>query len=362
MMRTKLILSLLAAALLTSGAAWGSLFTGLYEAEVAVADQTSAGRGAALADALRLVAVKVSGDSGAADSAALKEALRNPARYVQQYSYRANDGTAPAELPLLLGASFDSRGVDQLLQGAGLPVWGSTRPLTIAWLAVEQDKQKMLVGANDRGLVRELLEKAAQRRGLPLRLPLLDATDRARVQATDAWGDFHATFQQASQRYEAQAVLVGRLGQVAGGRWQVRWTLYQGGAAQSWSQQGDKVEPLVAYGIDAAADTLAVAYARAAPVVASGTEFHWVVKEVRDLRGYRRLMDYLASLPGVSSVQPEQLSGDGVRLRIAAGGGEGALQQQVSLGGPLAPLAEEPAMANPSSLSQPGDRHYRLVP
>ncbi len=71
----------------------------------------------------------------------------------------------------------------------------------------------------------------------------------------DVWGDAHNSITEASQRYGAQTVLVGRLGQVAGRRWQMVYTLYQGNTPQRWNQINDKVEPLIAYGIDAATDT-----------------------------------------------------------------------------------------------------------
>jgi hypothetical protein len=239
-----------------------------------------------------------------------------------------------------MSVAFDKSRIDQLLQTAGLPQWSAARPLTMVWLAVEQGNQRILVGAGDRGLVKELLTKAAQRRGLPLRLPLLDATDQARVQAGDAWSDFHDSIIQASLRYEAQAVLVGRLGQ-SGGRWQVRWTLYQGGASQRWNQTSDKVEA----------------------EVTGGNEVHWVVKDVHDMRSHRRVMDYLASLSGVASVQPEQVNSDSVRLRITSSSGAAALQQQLAFDNRLLALdAGMVAAPGSTELGQAGDQFFRLAP
>lgn len=361
MMRMKFFLSFVVAGLLFCNAASASVFTGLYQAEVPVSDQGGTTRATAMSDALRQVIVKVTGNSSAADSPAVKNALASPDRYVEQYSYRSNDsGTAE---PLLLGVSFDRRGIDQLLKDAGVPIWGATRPLTIVWLAVQQGGQKILVGAADRGQVRGMLERAAQRRGLPLRLPLLDATDQAKVQASDVWSDFHSTIMQASQRYEAQAVLVGQLSPLTGTRWQVRWTLYQGGTSQQWSLQGDSVEPLVAYGIDASSNALAAAYTGSGQAQAGQTDFYWVVKGVKDLRGYRRLMEYFAARRDIDNVEPEQVMGDTIRLRIDTGMGEQALQQIVALGGVL--TEEAPAMQQVNSgtaAAQPSEPVYRLAP
>lgn len=360
MMRMNLSSLFLLTAFLLSPVAW-SAPAGLYEVEVAVADQTAASRSTALVEALRQVVVKVSGSASAAASAPVKEALRTPARHVQQYSYRANEGAASAAEPLLLAVAFDKPTIDQLIHEAGLSVWSSSRPLTIVWLAVEQGSERILVGAGDRGLVKELLVKAAQRRGLPLRLPLLDATDRARVQADDLWSEFHDSILQASQRYAPQAVLVGRLAPASGGRWQVRWSLYQGTTPQRWNQTGDKVESLVAYGIEATTDTLAAAGATVAePQVAGGDELAWVVTEVRDMRNQRRVMDYLGALRGVSGVQLVQVNSDSLRLHISSSSGEAALQQQLAFDNHLLPLSLPPASS--STLVRPGDRLFRLAP
>lgn len=358
-MRKKLRSLFLLAAIFLSSAAWCAP-AGLYEVEVPVADQAAVSRSAALAEAVRLVVVKVSGRTAAADSAPVKAALRNPAQLVQQYSYRPNEGAAAAELPLLLGVTFEPRGIDRLIYETGLPVWSSARPLTTVWLAVEQGGERILVGAGDRGLVKELLVRAAQQRGLPLRLPLLDATDRARVQPGDLWSDFHDSILQASQRYEAQAVLVGRLSPVSGGRWQARWSLYQGSTSQRWNQTSDKVETLVASGINASTDALAAASTVATPTPLGGDELHWVVTEVRDMRNHRRVIDYLASLRGVSAVLLEEVSSDSLRLRITPSAGVEALQQQLGFDNRLVPLTLLPDP--PASLARPGDRLYRLAP
>lgn len=343
------------------GTAWSAPLSGLYEAEVPVADQSAENRPAAMAEAMRQVVVKVSGWSAVANAPALTEAMKKPAPYVQRYSYRTRE-PADAELPVVMSVVFDRSRIDQLLQRAGHSSWDAARPLTMVWLAVEQGNQQILVGASDRGLVKEMVTRAAQRRALPLRLPLLDATDRVRVQAEDVWGDFHDKIIQASQRYEAQAVLVGRLGQQGAGRWQVRWTLYQGGISQHWSQTGNQVEELVAYGIDMGTNTLALAN-KSMTALATGNESHWVVKGVRDMRSHRRVMEYLTALRSVTRVQLEQVNGDSVRVRITTSTGEAALRQQLANDNRLRALdVGALAVADARELAQPGDTVYRLAP
>ena len=73
----------------------------------------------AFGEALRIAAVRASGRRDAAANKVVAAAAADPSRYVQQYS------TTPDRM---LKVGFDGRGVEQLLQQAGLPLWPAERP------------------------------------------------------------------------------------------------------------------------------------------------------------------------------------------------------------------------------------------
>jgi hypothetical protein len=315
---------------------------GLYEAEVEVPDQGPGARTEGMRQAMAAVLLKVSGTSRVNGDAALAEAMQSPARYVQQYRYRSespgeeapaeSDGKAPLER-LLLQVNFDQKSIDGLLRSQGYNIWGEARPATLIWLAVEDSGSRVLVGANDGGLLRELFDREAERRALPIVLPLLDLNDQRRVRTADVWGEFLDTIREASQRYDAQALLVGRLYPLSSRRWEARWALDYRGEVERWQSQSGNVEALVSEVVGRVTDTLAQRFAQS--FVAGSGQLLLRVEGVTNLSDYRRVLDYLKGVHGVRQATAETLSAAAVRFRLATEGGSEAVLQVIALGDTL---------------------------
>lgn len=282
----------------------------LYEAEVEVADQSRALRMTAMGEAMASVLLKVSGSSHLLEEEVLKSAMADPARYVRQYRYRSEPipleeqqptetGEPPATSRLMLWVGFDNSSIDNLLRRYGFPVWSAARPATLVWLAVEEGKRRVLVGANDRGRVREVLDKEAERRAIPLRFPLLDLTDQSAVRPIDVWGGFIDNIEAASLRYEPQAVLVGKL-YATGSEWEVQWTLRYQGEQHQWRHRAEDVDAVIASGVGGSSDYLSARFAESSHF---GTDqLALRIEAVDGMNDFRRVNDYLLSLHGVDAV------------------------------------------------------------
>ena len=83
----------------------------------------------------------------------------------------------------------------------------------------------------------------AQRRGMPLQLPLLDLEDQTQLTPADLWSDYQPAIRQASARYPHDVIVVGRLRAQTDGRWRGAWSILDARGAQ---------------GFDAPAQTLAL--------------------------------------------------------------------------------------------------------
>ncbi|SCZ62833.1 hypothetical protein SAMN03097708_02359 [Thiohalomonas denitrificans] len=302
---------------------------GLYEAEVPVADQSRAARQDATARALSQVLVKVSG-SGQVENRAPAEV----AKYVQQYRYRRS----PSTDELVLWVRFDARGVDGLLREQGVSVWGAARPVTLVWLAVEQGGHRELVGANDEGFARETLITTGERRGLPVRLPLLDLAEQSRIRPADIWGDFHQPIVEISERYDPQAVLVGRLYPLRGSRWAVRWSLYQGDNRFRWNGESEDKRSLLALGIEGAADRLSEALS-GSPGGMSDDRLALDVAGVVDLAGLQRTLGYLTGLNVIDHIEVVRVEAEKVRFGLRVDGGTARLVNTLALGDTLTAAA-----------------------
>jgi len=345
----RLILALLAcAAALLPRLAVSEQVENLYEFEVPVASQGEEARRAGLTAALEGVLVKLSGMSDVARRGGLGDTLAAPERYVDQFRY-----VAPPAGGQSLWVRFDGRALQELLRSRGLPVWGATRPAVVAWLALEEQGRRSLLGAGDTQPAISAITAAAARRGLPLRLPLLDLEDRGRIQALDIWGDFVEPVQAASARYRAQAILTGALASAGANQWRARWTLYRDGAVvRRWEPVGT-LDQVIAQGVDVTADEMARAFATTADHAADPGQLLLRVDDVRSLDGYERVTSYLRGVAGVTAVQIVEITADAVVLALSLQGSVQGFTQAVSLGDTLAPVQEPQPAAELS---------YRLLP
>ena len=236
---------------------------GLFEAEVPVESQDRELRDAAIQAALQQVLVRVSGRQMVLTVTGIEAALEQANRYVQQFRYRERENAASGEASSqVLWVRFDKRAIEQLLHDNRLPVWGRTRPATLVWLVVDDRQKRQLLSNDMQTPAREILERQAELRGIPLRLPLMDLADRSVVGVSDVWGNFEDNLLQASARYQPEAVLVGRVFKTYANNWNARWTLYQDGRRQDWTASGEGLGDAIQPGISQLADQLAARFAR----------------------------------------------------------------------------------------------------
>lgn len=347
---------------------------GLYEAEVLVFSQKGSERTSAMVAALAEVLVKVSGKPDAATVQGVATATRIPDKFLQQYRYRAlSDEQRELALqeaakndvagkdPQVVVFNFDKTAVDKVLRENGLPVWGSTRPATLAWLVVQDDENRYLVGSDSVGLTRELLTHEAQRRGLALLLPLMDLEDQRSLSLADVWGGFREPILRASARYRTESVLVGRMYRMPSGEWQAQWTLLEGQQTQSWTGAGAMPAEVIGEGVSGAIEVLASRYA---PVAGEQSGLLPVtVIDVRSLSDYARVMRYLKSLQRVGRVQVARVDADQVTFELDVEGGPDAIAQTIALGNVL--KRYQPQLAENGALINWAERNtqtYRLMP
>jgi hypothetical protein len=337
----------LAAMLLASGGVRAVQVPGLYEAEVPVTGQSAAERAAASRTALADVLVKVSGNADVTQLPQLEPLLNQAEQWVQRYQYRAappadapaTEATSPSQL---LWESFDRRTINQRLYDAGVSVWGVNRPATLLWLAVEDGGNRYLVGGDNRPDVQAEVSAQARRRGLPLNVPLLDLQDQGALAAADVWGDFADVIFKASERYQPDAILVGRVYAVAADQWQSHWTLYHRGSVNTWESGRGSQDDAVAAGIAGAASQFAKRYALELTPGAGNTV--WMsVENITSLADYARVTHYLQTLDPVADVQVARVEGSEVGFRIMVRGPTRGLIQTIALGRILVAAASQPS-------------------
>lgn len=324
-------------------ASWAHAATvdGLYEIRVPVVTQSEAEREEALKRALGGVLVRVTGNRLVEASPAGEKLVALAGRFLRQYRYEPlpsgktleNRQPAPSQL---LYAKFDEPAINEAIWKENLTVWGKTRPALVVWLGVQELESRVLVEDGDASQSAQAVKDQARSRGIPVVMPLIDAEDLANLPIDDVWNESLDKIRHASARYPAEAILAGHINQAADGSWIARFLFFLGDEPKVWDVSALDLPAVVSLGMDAAADEIAARYA---PAVGNGAASELVLRvgDVRTIDDYARTQRYLASLPGVNSVQVLRVDAARVVLRIALRAGKSAFEQAVALGGQLLP-------------------------
>ncbi len=299
----------------------------LYAAQVPLDPEEADPRAVAYETALAEVLLRISGSVISSDPELFELLFPNPASYVVQYRPGPDD---------TLWVSFDGDAVEDVLRRNGQTVWGNDRPLTLVWLAVDWGRgEREIIGADDpersddearsidrNRLLRQRVLDIAERRGLPVAFPLLDTEDLARVSFSDIWGGFDELVIAASERYEANSVLIGRIRPESSQR--NRWSYYFAGEQRVWNGEPELVISLVA-------DQLAAEFAIGGDAPLETVELS--ITGITSVDAYGSVQRILSGLKVVDSFTIAAVEGDRIRYRVISHGGADRLARALRLSG-----------------------------
>jgi len=299
----------------------------LFTAQVPVDETRDDPRAHAYDTALAQVLLRVSGPGIVNDMVLYDTLFPDPGAYVVQFRQGPDE---------TLFVSFDGQAIENVLRRAGLPVWGGDRPLTLVWLAVDWGQgDREIIGAADDEVdpdasrsinlnhrLRERMLEIAERRGLPIAFPLLDSEDRAAVSYSDIWGGFDERVIAASERYDVNSVLIGRVSGT--GRATNRWSYHFGDQQRSWS---GRPEVIVAQISDLLADEFAI----------GGDEplrrVQLNVSGITSIDAYGEVQSILAEINVVEEFAITEVNGDRISFTVDARGGASRLARALRFAG-----------------------------
>ncbi len=202
----------------------GSFFTfaassGLYQAEVLLADTNTAERDAKIT-AFKEVLVKVSGSRDIARNEVVKKAITKNSSYISQLSFGEIN-----EQPSLK-VSFNSKQIKHLLTQAKSTYWSTPRTKLLIWIIEEKYRARTIIWEQSGSEVITYLKKSSDGRGLPVSIPVGDFEDVTSISVSDLWGGFVEPISLASTRYDADAVLLIKVIQSGQNSSKIRWTLF----------------------------------------------------------------------------------------------------------------------------------------
>jgi hypothetical protein len=307
-----------------------AVFSNLYVVRVPTDPTATDQRAAATQSAMRRLLVRVTGSRDAALDPQLAPLIADATRYLNSYGLERQG---------LAVVGFNASQVEQALGVLGRSVWGAERPLTLVWIAFDDGAGgRALLGASDvqtdvppsmtemLAAARTELTAVADERGLPLALPLLDLEDLNVVTFADVWGGFEDRVLQASLRYRADAVLIGRVRPGELGN-EVQWLLLKDGTRTALDGLA------LRDGLDAVADR----YAAELSVLGGASSTRLTVLDVATLADYGRVLSYLERLSVLQSVDVDSFEHGSLNLKVVARGDSRVLGRVLALGGVLTP-------------------------
>ena len=315
---------------------WAVEVASLYTAQVPLDPEQDDPRAAAYQMALADVILRVSGSELANDPEMIELLFPDPSAYIVQFRPGEDD---------TLWVSFDGEAVERVLRQAGQTVWGSDRPLTLVWLAVDWGQgEREIVAADDsvrsrdearsidrNRLLRQRVLDVAERRGLPVAFPLLDTIDLQNLSFSDIWGGFDDPLLEASERYEADAILVGRVRPATAQR--NRWTFYLDGEERTWTGQPELI-------INYVADLLAAEFAISGS--ARPETVRLMVAGIDSVESFGAVENMLREMSVVEQFSIVEVAADRIEFRVTAIGGVDRLRRALRFSGLIEQNAGDP--------------------
>lgn len=299
----------------------------LYNTRVLVSGQTNAAQNKAFRESLQQVLIKVSGDNSIADNAFVVKNLTQARDFIRAFRYEMDNG-----LTFML-ASFDEQRVNELVVGAGFPVWGKRRPDTLLWVAQwPQNGERELLTTASEQIARLTLKDAAERRGIPFTFPLMDIQDSQVINVYDVWGRFDDTIKLASQRYPNDNLVSARIfnrNELAIGnetvpeqmQWQLDWQILNQDLIQESTFFGGSMSDVIEQFVDLVADQLAEKYAVATYAgLDEGNQIRVKILNMDSIESYVTASRFLESLAVVNSSRLLTLKGQVAEFQLQLSG------------------------------------------
>lgn len=314
-----------------TSSAYAVRMNSIYTGQIPVSTQSAQDRAQQVSSALAQVFVKVTGNSQTLNNPTLKTSLNSADSLLQAFSYGVSTDSMK---PYLLEIQFDSEGVNKLLQKAAVPIWGSNRPLILGWIEYETPNHATeIIESSSNQTIQSILKSQADLRGLPFILPTMDITDLSQITINDIVVMTIPKLQEASKRYNADALLIARIFQLTTGC-SARAKLVIGADQWDWTITGKTQLEVVNALMDKIADKLASRYAT---IVTNAVQdkFSLKVMGIAQKNAFENMLHYVQRLTSVANVEVSQIEGDNVTLNVSLRGSKEAFVKALSLGNKL---------------------------
>jgi len=299
----------------------------IYQVSMPVTDQTLNTRSKAIEQGLNKVLIRASGLDSVLGNQYISDNISKARTFIQKFSYQVYHPIQPLSddklsenspiTPWELVIDFEPGSVQRLLSEAGLPVWGKRRPVVLVWIAEQEGLDRKILSSDSDSA--KLLTALSQDRGIPFSLPLMDLEDSTQIEMTDIWGRFSAPVEQASKRYAADVVVLGRVYSQGSNQWQADWqfVMNKDGSKKraGWDQTAPSRTKIYQQLMSELGRKLCSQYC-VMPTLSDEAEMRISISELQNFQQAMQAEQYLQSLLPVRAVNIEILSVDRVIFKL----------------------------------------------
>ncbi len=365
-MTTKVINGLALTLLVMAGSWWQAAsaaeVTGLYQATVPVdSREDQKQRVRAFTAGMQEVLVKLTGRIDIATQPEIQAALRSPQSYAESWAYQTRPDLRTHEQKLQIDINYYQAGIQRLLDNAGIPLWPQTRPETLVWMIIQNEKGEKLLSDPGAGTGLEELQALqiqGTRFGLPGHVPLWDLEDQTALTQDQLWMLDEAAIRAASSRYQYESLLAIRLVKLVSGQ-------VMGKSVHIFRDHVHETEVLEASLDDFLKATTTMVTKELADNYAvrvssnkggTGNESQLLLLSVEGVNGltdYADVLHYVQSLTGITEVHVREARADTLTFSLNAGGQVRQLVENLAIDHKLQAVAKPATEAGNSQL------HYR---
>ena len=333
------LLAMLLAPPLYSPQVFGLPVVGLYQQRVAVADESDRERNRAYALAFRRMIVKVTGDEARLEHQRIRAAAANAGDFVQAFAYATEAAAGPIAGQRYLEVQFLAPRINQLLSEADIPVWDSNRPSVLVWMALQDAAgRRSLLSPETAPEIIDYMRRFSEERGLPIIFPLLDIEDRRNLPSDAIWAQDELAIRAASNRYDPDSILAGRLLFTATGELVGLWQFQFMGETEVFDGFATGIEDYLAAPLGRITRDLA-GYFALVPGGPGGQSVRLRVDGVRNFADYTALVDYVRGIGLVQNAELVSVDGERLELKLGLRGSREQLFSLIALDRDLLPVS-----------------------
>lgn len=260
--------------------------------------------------ALERVLLERSGDRDLLTHPVVAAALETARSSLSLYQFELIDGQ------MRFVAQIDPATIESMIKEANGTLWAEPPPPVLLWLVIDDLDGRRFGNTSMEQSLWEALEKAFAELGAVLRQPLYDLPDALLVSPDTLWRQDFGPIVEASERYGARQILMGRLIALSSGRYIGEWIYRDEAAEQSISVQAASTPALIEPGLTLAMSEIRRQYAVALSKSSDQGVLRVSVRNVVSLDDYKAVTNLIAGIRTLEHVRPVAVEGDTLTLEL----------------------------------------------